>query len=268
VTGESGVRPQFPKAKSGPATARAGEALGTVRLEARCERLVWGRMDYDAAVARMERRVSDRRAGLVPDALVFCEHESVITLGRNASPENVVLPPEELRRRGIELREAGRGGDVTWHGPGQLVGYPILQLEPARHDASRYLRDLEEVLIRALAEFGVAAGRREGLTGVWAADRKVASIGVRLSRWITSHGFALNVRGRLEGFEAIVPCGIASCRMVTVESLAGRRVEVGELTGPVSRHFGEIFGRAMVEGHATCGAAAACASPVAAGALQ
>ena len=224
-------------------------AESPVREDAPIERLVWGRVDYDAAVRWMDHRVEARRAGSVHDALVLCEHEPVITLGRNARAGHVTLPPVELQRRGIAVRECGRGGDVTWHGPGQLVGYPIVQLEPARHDARRYLRDLEEVLIRALAEFGVTAGRREGLTGVWARvsgeDRKVASLGVRLSRWITSHGFALNVTGPLDGFEAIVPCGITGCRMVTVETLAGRPLGVSDLVEPVSRHFAAVFGRAL-----------------------
>ncbi len=210
-----------------------------------CEVILAGRVGYDEAVAMMDARVRARREGLVPDALILVEHDPVITLGRNARADHVLFDEADLARRGIALRECGRGGDVTYHGPGQLVGYPVIAIEPARRDVRRYLRDIEEVLIRALAGLGIAAGRREGLTGVWVGEAKIASIGVRLSRWVTSHGFALNVGGDLSGFDAIVPCGIAGCRTTSIAKLTGREVGIGQVAAPLARHFGEVFGRRM-----------------------
>jgi lipoyl(octanoyl) transferase len=168
-----------------------------------------GLVPYEDATRLQGRLVDLVRRGETGDTLLLLAHPPVITLGRGAHAENVVMPDAEREARGIELHEAGRGGDVTYHGPGQLIGYPIVALREGRRDAHRYLRDLEEGLIGAAAAFGVAASRVPGLTGIWVGDAKLAAIGVRIGTgWITSHGFALNVGRDLSGFDAIVPCGI------------------------------------------------------------
>jgi lipoyl(octanoyl) transferase len=188
--------------------------------------------------------VRERRSGTAPDTLLLLQHPHVITLGTGTHPENVLFDAEERQRRGIELFEAGRGGDVTYHGPGQLVGYPILDLKPDRCDLHVYLRELEEVLISVLAEYGLKGVRRTGMTGVWVGDRKLAAIGVRVSSgWITSHGFALNVSTDLSYFDAIVPCGISDFGVGSIESELGRRVEMGEVEDHAARHFSARFGR-------------------------
>jgi lipoate-protein ligase B len=183
-----------------------------------------GRMDYASAHA-LQRAVCDRRiAGLVDrDVLLLVEHESTVTLGRGTRAESLPLAPEELRRRGLTVVEIERGGDVTWHGPGQLVGYPILDLTTHRPDLHWYLRQVEEALIRALARLEIPAERNPGLTGVWTGGRKIASIGIHVRRWITTHGFALNVLNDLSGFDLIVPCGIAGVEMTSVAREADRR---------------------------------------------
>jgi len=169
----------------------------------------FGLVPYEEATRLQERLVDLVRRGESGDTLLLLTHPPVITLGRGAHAENVVIPDDERERRGIALHEAGRGGDVTYHGPGQLVGYPIVALRNDRRDAHRYLRDLEEGLIGTAGAFGVAASRLPGFTGVWVGDAKLAAIGVRIGTgWVTSHGFALNVGRDLTGFDAIVPCGI------------------------------------------------------------
>jgi lipoyl(octanoyl) transferase len=203
-----------------------------------------GRVPYAEGLELQASLVRQRREGEIPDTLLLLQHPHVITMGSGAHEENILLGPEERAARGIELHAAGRGGDVTYHGPGQLVGYPILDLKPDRCDLHQYLRDLEEVLILTLGDFGLRAGRREGLTGVWVEDRKLAAIGVRVSSgWITSHGFALNVETDLAFFDAIVPCGI---REYGVGSIAGelrRHVAMQEVEARVVAHFTEVFGR-------------------------
>lgn len=202
----------------------------------------WGRVPYAEALARQERYVRERRAGLRPDTLVLVEHPHVITLGTGARREHVLLPPEELARRGIELHPTGRGGDVTYHGPGQLVGYPILDLKPDRCDLHAYLRDLEDVLIRAVGHFGVRAGRIPGLTGVWTPKGKIAAIGVRVSAgWITSHGFALNVTTDLSFFGTIVPCGLRDHAVTSLAAELGRPVPLTDVAAAVVAAFGEVF---------------------------
>jgi len=202
-----------------------------------------GVVPYADGVALQEdlrRRVTD---GTIPDQLLLLEHPPVVTIGRNAGDGNVVATPEVLRARGIELHECGRGGDVTFHGPGQLVGYPILDLNPDRRDVHRYVRDLEEVLIRTLGDFGVGAGRIPGLTGVWIGDLKIAAIGVRISRWVTTHGFALNVANDLDGFRVIVPCGISDRGVTSLSRVLGRDVTLSEVKAPLVGRFAEVFGR-------------------------
>jgi len=183
------------------------------------------------------------RRGEGPERLILLEHPHVYTLGRNASEGDVLAPAEWLRASGVEVAETNRGGQVTYHGPGQLVGYPIVDLNPDRRDIRRYVRDLQEVLIRSLGEFGVDAGRRDGPEniGVWAGDAKVASIGVHISRWITSHGFALNVSTDLGLFDLIVPCGISDRGVTSLERLLGRPVETAEVENRIIEHFANVF---------------------------
>jgi len=208
------------------------------RLEVR-----WlGRIPWDEAQALQDELVPARREGAIPDTLLLLEHPHVITRGTGTDPGHVLADAGERARRGIELVDAGRGGDVTYHGPGQLVGYPILDLTPDRKDLHRYLRDLESVLIDALDALGVPAHREEGLTGVWAEGGKVAAIGVRVSSgWITSHGFALNVSTDLSYFETIVPCGIADRSVSSVARELGRPVTLQEVRGQVVGAFARAF---------------------------
>ena len=203
-----------------------------------------GVVDYQAALELQRGLVEQRKEGLIPDQLLLLEHPHVITLGaRNHNARsNVLETPESLARQGVALFETGRGGDVTYHGPGQLVGYPILELPKDRRDVHRYVRDLEEVLIAAVAEFGITAVRIPGLTGIWVGDRKLAAIGVRISRWVTSHGFALNVSTDLSRFELIVPCGIADKGVTSMERLLGRPLPMAEVGDAVARRFAGVFG--------------------------
>src|SRR5215218_8903809 len=203
-----------------------------------------GLIAYGHALELQKELVDQRRAGEIADTLLLLEHPHVITLGSGAHGENILVSAEERAERGIELYETGRGGDVTYHGPGQLVGYPILDLKPDRQDLHRYLRDLEEMLIAALAEFGLRGGRKEGLTGVWVDDRKLAAIGVRVSSgWITSHGFALNVTTDLSFFGAIVPCGIRDHGVGSISAEVGRTVAMREAEDAVVRQMERVFGR-------------------------
>lgn len=199
-------------------------------------RVRWlGRVPYAEAAALQERLVRDRRLGVEPDTLLLLEHTPVITLGRSARLANVRISPEEASRSGIEIVESGRGGDVTYHGPGQLVGYPVVALVGGERDAHAYLRRLEDVLIDVGRHYGVEAARVPGLTGVWVGNEKLAAIGVRISTgWITSHGFALNVARDLSGFDAIVPCGIRDRGVTSIESLTGRAVSIREVAGIVA----------------------------------
>jgi lipoyl(octanoyl) transferase len=203
-----------------------------------------GTVPYADAVALQESLVARRRAGEIPDQLLLLEHPHVITMGSGSDASHVLLDDAERRLVGMELHESGRGGDVTYHGPGQLVGYPILDLKPDRKDVHRYIRDLEETLIRALAKFDIPATRQAGLTGVWVGTDKIAAIGVRVSSgWITSHGFALNVSTDLGFFDAIVPCGIRNHGVTSMERVLGRRVPVPELYAPVEAGVRDVFGR-------------------------
>lgn len=207
-----------------------------------------GRVPYAEALELQRSLVDERRAGRVPDLLLFVEHPHVLTLGvrGDGGRSHILASGATLAARGVEVHEAGRGGDITYHGPGQIVGYPIVDLNPDRRDVHRYVRDLEEVLIRTAAEYGITAGRVEGLTGVWVGREKVAAIGVRISRWITSHGFALNVATDLEYFNLIVPCGIADRGVTSLERLLGRRVDHEAVETHVARHFATVFDRCLV----------------------
>lgn len=204
-----------------------------------------GLVRYGEALALQRALVEERRAGRGPDLLLLLQHPPVITLGvrGDGGRSHIVAAPERLAELGVEVSETGRGGDVTYHGPGQVVGYPILDLRPDRCDVHRYVRDLEEVMIQACAAFGIAARRIPGLTGAWVDDRKVGAIGVRISRWITSHGFAFNVSTDLAHFDLIVPCGIADRGVTSLERLLGRRVPMDEVEDLLARSFGAVFDR-------------------------
>jgi lipoyl(octanoyl) transferase len=212
-----------------------------------------GLVEYAAAWELQRRVVAARKAGAVPDVLLLCEHPHVITLGRNGKLTNLRASSDLLREMGVALFETDRGGDITYHGPGQLVGYPILNLAEIRRDVAWYVRSLEEAMIRATAEFGVSARRVPGRTGVWvdvAGDRrgsppeeeKLGAIGVHLSRWVTSHGFAYNVATDLRYFDLIVPCGIAGKRATSLEKMLNQRVEFRGVSSHVAGHLGELFG--------------------------
>jgi len=203
-----------------------------------------GRVPYARGLEIQAGLVACRQAGRVPDHLLLLEHDPVFTLGRNARHENVLFPAEALRERGFEVFETGRGGDVTFHGPGQVVGYPIVELVP--RDVHRYVRGLEEVMIRVCADYGVEAGRTEGLTGTWVGRDKIGAIGVRIARWVTSHGFAFNVATDLSAFDLIVPCGIRGRGVTSLERLLGRAVPVDGVMDRLVARFAEVFEKAPV----------------------
>ena len=205
-----------------------------------------GRVAYGAGLELQARLVADRQAGRIPDTLLLLEHDPVFTLGRIAKREHLLFPEAELRARGFEVYETGRGGDVTYHGPGQVVGYPILDLAPDRCDVHRYVRDIEEVLIRTCADYGVAARRVSGMTGAWVGQEKIAAIGVRIARWVTSHGFAFNVSGDLTPFSLIVPCGLRGRGVTSLERLLGRPVPQDGVMQRLEAHVAAVFGRAVV----------------------
>ena len=222
------------------AGARAGARAGAVRmLEVR--RL--GRVSYEDGLAFQKTLVEQRKAGEIPDQLLLLEHPPVITLGVKSRNDrsHVVATPDALQAEGVEIFETGRGGDVTYHGPGQLVGYPILDLKPDRCDVHQYVRDIEEVMIRTAAAFGVRAARIPGLTGAWVGEEKLAAIGVRIARWVTSHGFAFNVNTTLDHFNFIVPCGITDRGVTSLQKLLGSSVAMAEVEDVVEASFREVF---------------------------
>jgi lipoyl(octanoyl) transferase len=224
-----------------------------------------GLVKYDEALELQRQLVEERKADRIPDQLILLQHPPVITLGVKARDDrsHVLAGPETLAREGVELFESGRGGDVTFHGPGQVVGYPILDLRPDRQDVHRYVRDLEEVMIQMAAAFGVTAVRQAGFTGAWVAVdvpeqgryEKLAAIGVRIARWITSHGFAFNVATNLDHFNLIVPCGIADANrgVTSLERLLGRSIPIGEVEDAAVAAMCAVFERTPVESPATAG---------------
>jgi lipoyl(octanoyl) transferase len=202
-----------------------------------------GVIPYAEGLEIQKQLVEQRKAGEIPDQLLLLEHPPVITLGvktRN-NRSNIVAAPSTLEAAGVEVYESGRGGDVTYHGPGQLVGYPIIDLKPDRCDVHRYVRDIEEVMIRTAAAFGIDASRLAGLTGAWVGDEKLAAIGVRVARWITSHGFAFNVNTTLNHFDFIVPCGISNKSVTSLRKLLGRDVPMVEVEDAVELAFRRVF---------------------------
>ena len=203
-----------------------------------------GTLSYAEALALQSGLVMERQAGRVGDLLLLLEHPHVLTLGvrGDGGRSHIRASVETLEAAGVDVHEAGRGGDITYHGPGQIVGYPILDLRPDRCDVHRYVRDLEEVLIRAAGDCGVAAGRIAGLTGVWVGDDKLAAIGVRISRWVTSHGFAFNVTTDLDYFNLIVPCGISDRGVTSLQRILAR-VDRAAVEERLIGRFCEVFAR-------------------------
>jgi lipoyl(octanoyl) transferase len=204
-----------------------------------------GVVPYADGLALQRAIVEERQHHRVDDVLLLVEHPHVLTLGvrGDGGRSHILASPEQLAKRGIDIHETGRGGDITYHGPGQIVGYPILDLKPDRCDVHRYVRDLEDVLILTAADYGITAHRVPGLTGAWVGNEKLAAIGVRIARWVTSHGFALNVSTDLDCFNLIVPCGLADRGVTSLERLLGRPVAREEVEDRLVSHFCDVFGR-------------------------
>ena len=230
------------QARKGTHDEIAPGGRGSVGVANAVEVVDLGLMRYALALERQRDFVELRKDGGV-DRLLIVEHPHVVTMGRNGHQENLLAQPEVLARSGIEFYETDRGGDVTYHGPGQIVGYPILDLREWKRDVHAYVRAVEEVIIDALAGFGIAAGREAGATGVWTSDGKIAAIGVHISRWVTSHGFALNVDTDLNYFRYIVPCGLT--RPVTSMRKLGCQARREEVVAALVESFGQVFDRQM-----------------------
>lgn len=220
-----------------------------------CDTVDVGLIGYAEALELQKRLVAARKAGAIEDVLLVCEHPHVITLGRNGKREHLLASEQVLRQKNVEFHASDRGGDITYHGPGQVVGYPILNLAEIRRDVGWYVRMLEEIMIRATADFGIAAERVPGKTGIWVrgeaakggAEEKLGAIGVHLSRWVTSHGLAYNVSTDLRYFDLIVPCGIGGRKATSLEKILERAVKGVEVTPQLVKHFGEVFGFEMRE---------------------
>jgi lipoyl(octanoyl) transferase len=214
-----------------------------------CHTIDLGLIGYAEAFELQKRVVAARKADAIEDVVLFCQHPHVITLGRNGKRENLLASEHVLKQKGVEFHATNRGGDITYHGPGQIVGYPIVNLSGIRRDVVWYVRTLEEAMIRTTAEFGIVAERVAGKTGIWvkagAMEEKLAAIGVHISRWVTSHGFAYNVSTDLRNFELIVPCGIADRKATSLEKLLGRNVEEKDVALRVAKHLGELLGLEM-----------------------
>ena len=213
-----------------------------------CEYRYLGRTPYAEALALQQSLHDSRKRNEISDTLLLLEHPHVITLGRAANRANILVDEQTRTKKKIELFETGRGGDVTYHGPGQLVGYPIISLAPDEQDVRRYVRNIQEVLVRTAQDFGVEAEPRGGEhVGVWVGDEKLAAIGIRLSRWVTMHGFALNVTTELEYFNLIVPCGIQGHGVTSLEKILGTTIEIETVAEIAAKHFGEVFEREMLD---------------------
>jgi len=201
-----------------------------------------GLVSYAEGLELQRALVDDRKAGRIPNTLLLLQHPHVLTIGvKKDGRQHILAPAEVLAERGVEVFETGRGGDVTYHGPGQLVGYPILNLDPDRRDVHKYVRDLEEVMMRVCAEYGLAAERVKGMSGAWVGDAKIGAIGVRISRWVTSHGLAFNVTTDLDFFNLIVPCGIADKAVTSLALQLGRPIPMAEVEDAFIRHFTGVF---------------------------
>jgi lipoyl(octanoyl) transferase len=227
------------------ATAPLADRPPTANDAARpCGYVDLGNMEYGAAWDVQRQMVAERKQGVIGDCLLFAEHPHVITMGRVAKEQHLLVSRQQLERAGIALWETDRGGDITYHGPGQVIGYPIFDLKEWKRDVVAYLRVLEQALIEAVGEFGIAAERLPGCTGVWAGGAKLAALGVHVSRWVTSHGFALNVTTDLRRFDYIVPCGLSK-PVTSIERLLGEAPPRAAVLEAITRHFGRVFGRTM-----------------------
>ena len=200
-----------------------------------------GTIDYAEAHDLQKELQAKRIAGEIDDTVLLLEHPPVLTLGRSANDRHVLAPAELLEEKGIAVHEVGRGGDVTYHGPGQLVAYPIIDLKPNRKDVRKYVWSLEETMIRTCADFGLSAARIEGLNGAWIGERKVGAVGVRISRWVTMHGLALNASSDLSHFDLIVPCGIEDKAVTSLTRELGRTVRVADVVEPLAAHFASLY---------------------------
>jgi lipoyl(octanoyl) transferase len=209
----------------------------------RVERL--GSVDYAEGLRLQVERIAQRKAGGIPDTLLLLEHPHVYTLGRNAKRENLLISEDRLAQLGAQLFETDRGGDITYHGPGQLVGYPIFDLAQHRRDIAWFMRSLEEVFIGVARDFGIEAGRLVGAPGVWVGNGKLVAMGVHISRWVTSHGFAFNVNTDLRYFDSIVPCGLRDKGVTSLAKLLGKAVEMNTVIDRVVEQFGRVFGLTM-----------------------
>src|SRR5437899_456754 len=216
-----------------------------------CLKIDLGLIGYEESLKLQQRLVAARKAGAIEDVLLLCEHPHVITPGRNGKRQNLLVSEQVLRQKGVEFFETSRGGDITYHGPGQIVGYPVLNLGAIRRDVVWYVRMLEEAMIRATAEFGIEAKRESGKTGIWVGEgklgEKLGAIGVHISRWVTSHGLAYNVSTDLRNFELIVPCGIADRKVTSLEKLLGRSVKLAEVKPKLAKYLGEVLGLELRE---------------------
>jgi len=203
-----------------------------------------GLVAYGDALELQRRLVDERKADRIPDTLLLLQHPHVLTVGvKKDGRSHILATPQRLASLGVEVFDSGRGGDVTYHGPGQLVGYPIVDLNPDRRDVHKYVRDLEEVMIGVCADYGLAAQRVKGFSGAWIGDEKIGAIGVRISRWITSHGFAFNVSTDIDFFKLIVPCGISDRGVTSLAARLGRTPPIGEVEDRVVDRFARVFGR-------------------------
>jgi lipoyl(octanoyl) transferase len=216
-----------------------------------CHTIDLGLIGYAEAFELQKRVVAARKAEAIEDVLLLCQHPHVITLGRNGKRENLLASEHVLKQKGVEFHATNRGGDITYHGPGQIVGYPIVNLGAIRRDVVWYVRTLEEAMIRTTEEFGIVAERVAGKTGIWvragATEEKLAAIGVHISRWVTSHGFAYNVSTDLRNFELIMPCGIADRKTTSLEKLLGRKVQEKDVASRIAKNLGELLGLEMQE---------------------
>lgn len=217
--------------------------MNTRTSDKHCRVVDLGTVPYRDTFDLQKRTVRNLQAGRGEERFYLVEHPHVITLGRNASGDALSVDRETLRKNGFEIAETDRGGDVTYHGPGQLVGYPILALEPGRRDIRRYVNDLEQVLIDTLSGFGIGAGRHPEHRGVWTRGRKIASVGIRISRWVTCHGFALNVNTDLSRFSVMDPCGIRGCEMTSMANELGGDPGMENVKRAAVRSFSAVYGR-------------------------
>jgi len=205
-----------------------------------------GLVPYADGLELQRRLVEERKADRIPDTLLLLQHPHVLTIGvKKDGKEHILATPDRLSSLKVDVFETGRGGDVTYHGPGQLVGYPILDLNPDRRDVHRYVRDLEEVMIRVCADYGLSGDRVKGFSGAWIGDEKIGAIGVRISRWITSHGFAFNVTTDIDFFNLIVPCGIADKGVTSLAAKLGKAPAMSEVEVHFIEHFANVFERSL-----------------------